>query len=184
MEAKNEEVNIKKDDGLTFGHLMKIIVFVLIAALIMGYLNSVFCLRDDNEAEGVFGTFYDLSDQGCRLDGVYIGSSATFRYFIPTECYRKHGACIYNLATASQPYFLYKNIIKEAVREQPDMKVIILELRPFTWNKWTSGEGSIRKVTDSMTPSLNWKNTVDNAIYYGNKLNKGSFEDNKLYYYL
>jgi hypothetical protein len=185
MEVKEEKEKekVKTKEGFTVGRVFKMIAFLLVIALVMLYLNSVFCLRDDNDAEGTFGTFYKLSDEGEKLDGVYIGSSATYRYFIPTEYYRMYGGCIYNLATAGQPSFVIKNIVKEAVKEQPDMKIILIEIRPFTKDYWHGGEGSIRKVTDSMKPSENWVDTIKTSMYWGNKLEKGSFNTNKMYYY-
>ncbi|MGI6212860.1 MAG: hypothetical protein ACOYJJ_09805 [Anaerovoracaceae bacterium] len=173
----------KTKEGFTTGRVIKMIAFLAIIVLIMIYLNSVFCLRDPNDSEGTFGTFYDLSDSGTKLDGVYIGSSAVNRFFIPTEYYRRYGSCIYDLATAGQSSFLIKNIVKEAVKEQPDMKIILIEIRPFVKDHWGGGEGSIRNVTDSMKYSENWVDTIDTAMYWGNKLNKGSFNSNKMYYY-
>jgi hypothetical protein len=183
MEKKEKAKTTITKEGFTKGRVIRMIAFLMIIVLIMVYLNSVFCLRDDNDAEGTFGTFYDLSDSGTRLDGVYIGSSATYRSFIPTEYYRLHGACIYDLATAGQPLFTIKNIVREAVKEQPDMKIILIEIRPFTKGYWNGGEGSIRKVTDSMKYSKNWVDTINTSMYWGNKLGKGTFNSNKMYYF-
>ena len=173
----------KTKEGFTIGRIIKMIVFLAIIVLIMMYLDSVFCLRDANDAEGTFGTFYDLSDSGTKLDGVYIGSSAVNRTFVPTEYYRRYGSCIYDLATAGQPSFTIKNVVKEAVKEQPDMKIILIEIRPFAKDYWSGGEGSIRKVTDSMRYSKNWADTINRSMYWGNKLGKGTFNSNKSYYF-
>lgn len=172
-----------KNDGFTRKRIVKVIAFLLIVALIMVGLNSVFCLRDENNAEGTFGTFYELSDSGNKLDGVYVGSSAVYRSFIPTEYYRMYGSCIYNLSTSGQPSFTIKNIVKEAVKNQPDMKLILIEIRPFAKDHWMGGEGAIRMVTDSMEYSSNWVDTINTSMYWGNKLNASSFDHNKMYYY-
>jgi hypothetical protein len=160
--------------------IARILLFFVLTAGLLFYLNRVFDLKDDKSSEKVFKAFYDQKENS--LDGIYIGSSAVYRYFIPTKAFEDRGMAIFDLGTGSQPVVLEKYIIKEALKTQPDMKVIIIDIRNLTASDKYLREADIRRITDAMKPSKNRINAIKGGLRYF-KDNNADISYNKLYYY-
>lgn len=156
------------------------LLFLILTASLLFYLTQVFALKDDKTAEKMFHAFYDQKENS--LDGIYIGSSAVYRYFIPTKAYRDEGMAVFNISTGSQPVILEKYIIKEALKTQPDMKVIIIDIRNLTADDDDLSEADIRRVTDAMKPSKNRIDAINAALKYF-KAQDIDISTNKMYYY-
>ncbi len=159
--------------------VVEVFLFLALAAGLVAYLVDVFAMEDYNHAEQVFNGFYDQPEDS--LDGIYIGSSASYRYWIPTEAYDKYGMKIYCIGTAAQPIVLQKYIIKEALKTQPDMDVILLDIRR-TRIGGSLGEADMRRVTDNMEFSDNRTEAINAALTYYRK-SDGQISYNKNYYY-
>ncbi len=165
----------------------RVLLFFVILCLLGVYLLNVFDMKDDKGAEKVFRTFY--AEKKNSLDGIYIGSSSAYRFWIPPYAYEKNGMTISNLGTGSQPVVLQKYIIGEALKTQPDMKVVIIDIRSMLKNDKRLKEADIRRVTDSfhpyeflLRPSRNRINAIDASLDYFR--NEGAdIEYNKYYYY-
>ncbi|MGN1382608.1 MAG: hypothetical protein ACI4W2_07320 [Eubacterium sp.] len=157
-----------------------VLLFFIFAAAMMVYLTKVFDMKDDKHAEQTFASFY--AQKKNSLDGVYIGSSSVYRYWISTQAYQKYGMRIFNLSTGSQPVVLQKYVIKEALKKQPDMKVILIDIRSLVSASKTLKESDIRRVTDSMPMSVNRIQAVNAALKYF-KAEGADISYNKSYYY-
>ena len=94
---KDEKI-LEKNKGIKT--LVRFEAFILILVVFLAYLFTVFELNE--AAKNTFETYY--SEPKGTVDGVYIGASSTYRYFVPGLCYHDTGAAIFNLATAAQPY--------------------------------------------------------------------------------
>ena len=140
---KDEKI-LEKNKGIKT--LVRFEAFILILVVFLAYLFTVFELNE--AAKNTFETYY--SEPKGTVDGVYIGASSTYRYFVPGLCYHDTGAAIFNLATAAQPYTTQKYLIQEARRTQPGIKMVIIELRNVVKGPKQMNAGEIRKVTDSM----------------------------------
>lgn len=143
---------------------VSVLVFLIAASALLGYLTSIFDLNDDKHAERTFASFYSLEKNS--LDGIYLGSSAAYRYWIPTQAYTRYGMKIFNLSTGSQPVVLQKYLIKEALKSQPDMKVIVIDIRSIIAADKKLKESDIRRVTDSMPMSANRIRAINAALKY------------------
>ena len=141
-----------------------IAIFLIVVAVFLVYLFSIFDFDDDLSADRIFKTFYNMEED--TLDGVYLGSSAVYRYFMPTSAYEQEGYAIMNLATSSQPFVLNKYLIKEVLKTQPNSKVILIELRNLIKVDELLMESDIRRVTDSMRMSENRNEAIDAALAY------------------
>lgn len=60
-------------------------VFVIIAALLFVYLNRVFTIGNSDSNKQIFNGFY--AEEENTIDVIYLGTSATNRYFIPPKAY-------------------------------------------------------------------------------------------------
>lgn len=142
------------------GALIKVIIFLIVLFCLLFYLNRVFDMKSTIESEP-FSGFY--TEKAGTLDGVYLGSSSVYRFWMPTRAFEEHGMCIYNMGTPAQSIALEKYIIIETLKTQPQMKVIIIDLRNLVRYQINSNEGYLRMVTDAMKMS---KNRID-AIHAG-----------------
>ena len=123
-------------------------VFLLVLTVFLAYLMGVFCLHDEEYSKEVFNTYY--AEKEGTLDGVYMGSSAAYRYFIPPLAYHETGMTVFNLSTSSQPYVMQKYLLEEVMHTQPDTKFVILELRNIVRDPEALSPEAVRKVADSM----------------------------------
>ena len=157
-----------------------ILLFFALAAGLLFYLNCVFDLKDDKSSEKVFEAFYNQEENS--LDGIYLGSSAVYRYFVPTQAFEDSGMAIFDLGTGSQPIVLEKYIIREALKTQPDMKVIVIDVRSLTSSDEHLKEADIRRVTDAMKQSKNRIDAINAGLKYFREKN-ADISYNKMYYY-
>ncbi len=153
-----------------------VLVFILVAAGLMVYLLNVFVLDDQKALSG----FYHQEENS--LDGIYIGSSAVYRYWIPTQAYDEYGMKIYDIGTGSEPVVLQKYLIKEALKTQPNMKVVLLDIRSLLKSGDELKEADISRVTDAMKMSSNRTEAIDAALDYFKK-EGAPISYNKSYYY-
>lgn len=63
-------------------------------------------------------------------DGVWFGTSATYRYWMAPEAYMQEGITIYSYTAGAFSGFAYKYFISDLLKHQ-DPKMIIIEMRPF-----------------------------------------------------
>lgn len=158
-----EKMRGSKDKG--WRPLVRTIIFVLVFICLFFYLSSVFSLKDDSQGGEIWNSFY--REKPNTLDGVYIGSSSVYAFYMPTRAYEDRGICISNLATASQPVSLIKYVIQESLRTQKDTKVILIDLRNFTRPVAGLKEMDIRYVTDSLrSPDIRYKAIKAALAYY------------------
>lgn len=161
-----------------------VLLVVLFAGLLCGllwYLFHIFDLNDDKHAEQTFTSFY--AQKKGSLDGIYLGSSAAYRYWIPTQAFDDYGMSIFNLGTGSQPVVLQKYLIEEALRTQPDMKVILIDIRSIVDDNKNLKEADIRRVTDCLPLfSATRIRAVNTSLDYFQSM-KADISFNRLYYY-
>ena len=154
------------------------IIIIAIAIVIVGvasllYLNNVF-----TNSTTRYSSFYEEPQNS--LDGIYLGSSAAYCFFMPTKAYEKEGMCIYNMGTTVQPSCIWKNIIADALETQTNLDVVIIELRNTVKLNNDEMTRYIRLITDGMHNGKNRIDAINTAVdYYMDDCNQ-----NKLSYYL
>lgn len=156
-------------------------VFIIIAALLFVYLNRVFYIGNSNLGKQIFNEFYN--EQENTIDVLYLGTSATNRYFIPPVAYNEEGIASFNLATMGLPMIFVPNLIDEVEKTQSP-QLYIIELRNVLSSKELITEGHISRVIDSMLESENKNEALDKAIDYTegavgefSRTDKSSLED-------
>lgn len=80
---------------------------------------------DDNDTD-VWAEYY--AEENDTIDAIVIGSSAIYRYWIPTQAYEEQDFTSAMIASASQDIRQVPYIMEEAVKSQ-DADVIVVEMR-------------------------------------------------------
>lgn len=142
---------------------VRVVVFVIIAALLFVYLNRVFTIGNSDSNKQIFNGFY--AEEENTIDVIYLGTSATNRYFIPPKAYTDAGIAAYDLATMGLPMMFVPNLIDEVEKTQTP-HLYIIELRNVLKTKNDITDAHIRRVTDSMPPSANKYDALDKALEY------------------
>ena len=96
---------LKEKNGL------RAVVFLIVAALLFAYLNSVFTIGDTDASRQIFEDFYNQEEES--IDVMYMGTSATNRYFNPPLAYEEEGIAVYNMAIMGMPMFFIPTLIEE-----------------------------------------------------------------------
>lgn len=144
----NKKMKIKK-------HKKKLVIIIIAVILILIAGAVIYPLYT------VKGTFYIRPDKYLNqfylepensLDGVFVGSSAAYRFWIPTEAYKKTGMAIYSYGSKGTPFFAYKYIIKDILKTQKP-KVIIIDIRSLARNPEHVVMGYAKSLIDYMPPS-------------------------------
>lgn len=152
----------------------RLIIFLVICLLVFVYLNKVFTIDDPTGSTAIFKSFYDEEED--QVDGVYIGSSAAYRYWNGPRVFGEYGIAIPTLASAGLPIALVPDLIEE-IKKTQDPKLYIIELRGALKTADGLGEAGIRRVTDNMNFSLNRIRTIQRGIEFAaegdNEVNKG-----------
>ena len=138
-------------------------VFIIITTLLFVYLNRVFTLENSDSNKQIMNGFYAEKEE--TIDVLYLGTSATNRYFIPPKAYNDAGIAAFNLATMGLPMLFVPNLVEEAEKTQSP-KLYIIELRNVLKSKDDITDAHIRRVTDSMKFSLNKYKALGKALKY------------------
>ncbi|MDO4544576.1 MAG: hypothetical protein Q4C25_00320 [Bacillota bacterium] len=152
-----ERKSSKKKNAIRAG------IFVVVAALLLFYLNSVFNIADSDSNKQIFNAFY--AEEENTIDAIYFGTSASNRYFIGPEAYQETGATIFTLATMGMPLFFIPTLMDEVEKTQSP-QLYIIELRWVLKTKDMITDAHIRRVTDSMKYSSNRSQAIEDALEF------------------
>lgn len=145
---------------------LSIISFLIVSTLFA--VTEIYLSCELNESPNSQTIRYFYREEKNSLDGVYLGSSAADRYWVPTVAYENEGICIYNMGTTCQPFVSMKYLLHEIVKEQSDLDVIIIEprniIRP---SEWMAGEDYyFKRIADFIPYSANRKEMTDAFLDY------------------
>ena len=111
--------------------IIRIICFLLILAMVLGYTNRVFQLK---HSDGIYSLtkFYELEDNS--VDVLILGSSHAFENFNTGVLWDSYGMASYILAGSMQPMWNTYYYLKEALKTQTP-ELIILEGYLTMWDQ-------------------------------------------------
>lgn len=156
-----------------------IVLLVLFAAA--GAAGTVYLGKVFSEDNPRWDQFYE--EGAGTIDGIYLGSSAAYDFWMPTKAYEKEGFCIYNMGTTVQPICIEDNIIENALECQENIQVIVIELRNLVRIEKDDMEQYIRIVTDNLRSQSNREDAVDTALAYYKKFDANINYNKWGYYY-
>lgn len=101
----------------------KIVGVVLVGCFLLGYVNHVFTIKDD---DGIYSMtkFYELEEN--TVDVLVLGSSHAYMSFNTGVLWRQQGISSYVLAASAQPLWSTYYYMKEALKTQTP-ELIVLE---------------------------------------------------------
>ena len=152
--------------------LLKIEIFVLIFAVILGSVTFIMRYKDDQKR---LIPFYDSTKQS--LDVIFLGSAHTYSSVIPSELYKKFGITSFNYATPGQNFQLIFSCIKEVLeKQQPKLLVIDLFTSLYVCKDIFEVFPHTHTVTDCMSTLSKAKLLNDFFLFDGIFNYKTSFE--------
>ncbi len=159
------------------------VIFLLCAGLLFCYLNKVFSMGDADANRQTFKAFYAEPED--TIDVMYLGTSASNRYFINPLAYEEEGITCFTVATMGMPMFFVPDLIDEVQKTQ-DPKLYIIELRWVLKDRDLITDAHIRRVTDNLKYSSIKKDAIDTAFAQmdGSKGMLGDISDDMLSYYV
>ena len=163
--------------------ILGIVIFLLCAGLLFCYLNKVFSMGDADANRQTFKAFY--AEPKNTIDVMYLGTSASNRYFINPLAYEEEGITCFTVATMGMPMFFVPDLIDEVQKTQ-DPQLYIIELRWVLKNRDLITDAHIRRVTDNLKYSGIKKDAIDTAftVMDGSKGMLEDISDNVLDYYI
>lgn len=162
---------------------LRALIFLVVAVLFFAGLNQVFTIGDTDASKQIFEDFYDQEDD--TIDVMYMGTSATNRYYNPTQAFHEEGLAVYNLAIMGMPMMFMPTLLDEVEKTQ-DPSLYIIELRNVLKSKNEVTDAHIRRVTDSMKLSSNKFEAIRTAMEYteGAEGELSNIDDGFLDYYV
>lgn len=162
--------------------IIRAMIFVIITALLLMYLNQVFTIAASDSNKRIFNAFYQEEEN--TIDAVYLGTSASNRYFIGPMAYEQEGMAVFTLATMGMPMF-FMPILMDEIEKTQNPQMYIIELRWVLKDKDMITDAHIRRVTDSMKPSSNRTAAIKKALEFteGSSQELGELDDPLAYYF-
>ena len=131
---------------------VRFILFITILVVCVLFAQTKLCYDDELKTQHFIKDYYELD--GNTVDVICTGTSAVQRGWLVPTVYEKYGIASYSLASASQPFCLTKNIMKEALKTQQP-KLFLIDIRSAIETPSELEEAKVRRVTDNMKESLN-----------------------------
>lgn len=125
------------------------------------------CVNGDYSSNDykVVKSFYNENKDS--LDGVFIGSSAVYRFWNAPMAYKDYGMCVYGIATSNQPISIEKSLLMEAAERQDSLKFAVIEIRNISKYSVYFDETNAKAVSDAMPlMSANRIEAIDSYIEY------------------
>ncbi|MDO5154568.1 MAG: hypothetical protein Q4D51_01250 [Eubacteriales bacterium] len=114
----------------TIGRVIKILAWMMIFVFLVNSLGIF--VRPQEKDYDVWHYFY--KEDNDTLNTLFIGSSAMYRYWIPTQAYEEQNFTSYMLAQSSQDMRTIPYIMEEAVKSQ-DVDLFVVETRPVVTDR-------------------------------------------------
>ncbi|MBR3125664.1 MAG: hypothetical protein IKF42_09665 [Mogibacterium sp.] len=133
-------------------NIIRAAVFLCIAALMVAGFSRVFRFVDAERTNTVMEQFYELEEDSAEC--IFFGSSVTQRDYITPVAYHEFGIPAYLIATGTQPFWLTKYLMIEALKTQSP-KLFVVELKGTCKSVDWTGDVHVRRVVDNMKPSMN-----------------------------
>ena len=137
------------------------VIFLLCAGLLFCYLNKVFSMGDSDANRQTFKAFY--AEPKDTIDVMYLGTSASNRYFINPLAFHEEGMSSFTVATMGMPMFFVPDLIDEVQKTQ-DPKLYIIEMRWLLKDREMITDAHIRRVTDNLKYSSIKKDALKTAF--------------------
>ena len=142
-------------------YILVTVIFLLCAGLLFCYLNKVFSMGDADANRQTFKAFY--AEPKDTIDVMYLGTSASNRYFVGPLAYEEEGMTCFTIATMGMPMFFVPDLIDEVQKTQ-DPQLYIIEMRWLLKDRNMITDAHIPRVTDNLKYSSIKKDALQTAF--------------------
>lgn len=154
---------------------VRTIIVIIVLVLLIGGVTGFIIVDRMSEATYSNNTYGKTIDRFYKeaegsLDGVYIGSSAAYRYWNAPKAYEDYGMAVYCMGTYVQPITLASYLLKEADKHQSNLKFAVVELRNIAKPPESYDDNNLKLVTDAMPYSLNRAAAIRYYVEYCEKI--------------
>jgi len=127
--------------------IIKTLVFISVGALLLWYSSIVlgFSKGSASYTREKYNEYKSLSRNS--IDVLFVGSSATDRYWIPAIGWEEAGITSFDLTIDGGPLNLYPELIEEALKTQTP-ELVVIELRRAYRDSDSFKEFRVRRLTD------------------------------------
>lgn len=162
-------------------------IIILLTITILGVAAFAVLDRMSEVAftENAYGRVVDgfYKEPKGSLDGVYIGSSAVYRYWNAPMAYEEYGIAVYSMSTGVQPITLAEYLLKEADRMQDNLQFALVELRNISKSANGYEDEYLKYVTDAMPYSVNRAKAIKAYMDFAESIS-ADIDPNSLDYHL
>ena len=120
-------------------------------------------IAHDPNYDSIRGLYLEENDS---LDGIYIGSSAVYRFWMAPLAYENEGMAVYSLASGSMPISSIEYLLKDAVKRQGNLKFVAIELRNISKEGGGIKSEHLKNVTDAMPWSADRCDAIKSFLEY------------------
>lgn len=143
--------------------VVRVIAFLLVAALLYGALSRLLAVNDATEQQYVHSFYLEPKNS---LDVMILGASETFTDYCAPLAWQHAGFTSYPLAVSAAQGTMYPSMLREAARRQ-DPGVYVVEVNGFLYTAEERDEFShaaLRKWIDTIPLSANKLDTIRTCI--------------------
>ena len=117
---------------MTKKQLFRAVAFLLIVVSMFVLLSDVFENGPNRTNTFKVRTYYSLEKD--TLDMALIGTSGVDRYWLAPKAFEERGIASFALANNANPSWFLLPLIKDITRRHDDLKLLVVDMRPFVVN--------------------------------------------------
>lgn len=140
--------------------LLKIEIFVLIFAVILG--SVTFVMNEKTNNPPTISTFY--KEPNNSLDVVFLGSSHMLHAAYPMQLYNDFGIASHNYSQYGQPFYLTYESFKEILKYQKP-KIAVIDIMTISWLFEPNWQSALHNIIDAIPFSLSKFFFINNFFY-------------------
>ncbi len=122
---------------MTKKQITRAVAFFLVLMCMFCFLSDVFENKSNRRNTTSVRTYYSLERD--TLDVALLGTSGIDRYWLASKAYEEQGLATFALSTNHFPSWIMMPMIKDIVRKHKSLKLLVVDMRPFTTTYTGSG---------------------------------------------
>lgn len=119
--------------------IARVVAFLLVLLCMFCFLSDVFENGPNRRTTTHVRTYYALEKD--TLDVVLLGTSGIDRYWLASKAYEERGMATYALGINHLPVWVILPLVKDIVRKHEGLKLLAIDMRPFTASYTDQGIG-------------------------------------------
>lgn len=161
---------------MTKKHIVRAVGFLLAVLTMFCFLSDIFENSSNRKNTVPIRTYYSLKPD--TLDLALLGTSGIDRYWLASKAFEEHGIASYAVANNAFPSWLLLTMAKELERKHDDLKLLVVDIRPFTVNHIDGNPVKFENRARSLTEALPFFSIARfEAINKALRLRSETFED-------